>query len=358
MYRIPKHVYEFFCKNPNLSAAEAARFLHLPGRTVRRYRYYWLREAAVPVQPEQKITSERMQELEDNDFEDDFDVDTFLEEAARQVRRLDKVDPIITQDRFHFDGDKPIAVAFVSCLHLGGRYTAYDEFRDIYEQILDIPRLYFGSLGDDIEGFISYFRDAEAVYDQIIDPKRQRVILERVLEPMAAQNKLLFGCSSQHGDKWQRRQSGDNPIKEMYMDTFGVPFFDGVGYIEFVVGKETYYIALSHEFPGTSQWNPLHAQQRASKFRFPLADVVVQGDKHTTAYALVTSFMDEYLMGSRPSPYTWLVQSGTAKTGPDKYTITNWSRGNFGWPVVIFYPNKHDLTVEMDLDRVRRILDA
>ena len=357
MYRIPEEVYNFFEKNPTTDATSAARFLGVPSRTMRRYRRYWMNGEAVAVTPEIKITSARMLELEEAE-EDDFDVDAFLEEAPRQVQRQDRFDPVLTQDTFTFDGDKPIGIAFISCLHLGGRYTAYEEFRKVYEQILDIPRLYFLSLGDDVEGFTGYFKDRSAVQDQIIDVRHQRKVLERILEPLVVQNKLLAGFGSQHNDKWVQSNTGENPIKEMYMQTFGVPYYDGIAYIELKVGKQTYYVALGHEFPGTSQWNPVQAQKRASKFRFPMADVVAQGDKHTTAYALEASFVDEYLMNNRPSPYVLLVQSGTSKTGPDKYTVKNWPLGNFGWPVVIFYPDKHDMAVDMDLDRIRRLLDA
>lgn len=356
MYKIPDKIYEFFEQNPTVGAASVARQFQMPERTIQRYRRHWLTKEAVPVLPEPRVISRCMEKLDQTT--DDFDVDAFLEEARRQSKRLEQLDPVLTQDTFTFSGNSPIGVAFISCMHLGGRYTAYKEFEKIYEQLLDIPHLYVVSLGDDIEGFPSYFRDTEAVYDQILDPVRQRAVLESILEPLVAQNKLLCGCSSQHGDKWVRSRTGENPIKGMYMGTFKVPFFDGSAYIEFRVGEQIYYIALSHVFPGDSQWNPVHAQRKAATFRFPMADVVVQGDKHTTAFSLVTSFMDEYLMGNRPSPYTWLIQSGTAKTGPDKYTITRWPMGNFGWPVAIFYPDVHDVFVDMDLNRVRKLLDV
>lgn len=357
MYRVPQQVWDFYYSNPELNATDAARYLGLPGRSVRRYYRHIREDNAIPVQPESKIISSRMQELEEN-YDDDFDFDLFVKEARKRVKQLDKEDPVLTQDTFVFEGDLPIAILFASCAHLGGRYTAYEEFEKLLNELLDIQRLYLFSLGDDIEGFSPYFRDVEAVQDQIYSVAQQRKILEHIYEPIVAQNKLLAGCGSQHGDAWERKHSGMNPIKDMYMNTFNVPFYDGIAYIKFLVGSQTYFIAVGHEFPGTSQWNALQAQKRASKFRFPLADVVVQGDKHTTAYALDTSFTDEYLMNNRAWPYTWLIQSGTAKTGADKYTIKGWSLGNFGWPVAVFYPNKHDVAVDMDLDRIRKLLDA
>jgi hypothetical protein len=43
--------------------------------------------------------------------------------------------------------------------------------------------------------------------------------------------------------------------------------------------------------------------------------------------------MDEWQMGNRASPNVLYLQAGTAKTGPDPYTIARFSKGEFGWPM-------------------------
>jgi hypothetical protein len=87
-------------------------------------------------------------------------------------------DPIVTHDEFTIPTDKPIGIIFVSCAHLGGRYTAYTEFQELYHKALGIPNLYWGSLGDDIEGFLSYFPDVRSIEEQLHNPTNQLLCLE------------------------------------------------------------------------------------------------------------------------------------------------------------------------------------
>ena len=114
-------------------------------RTARRWKKYLLGDN------ERHVTSEKMEAWEHDETE--FDLDEFLEWAPRQVALADKEDPIITHDTLNFHTDQPIAVIFPSCAHLGGRFTAYETFRSILQRVLNMDRVYWGSLGDDIEGF-------------------------------------------------------------------------------------------------------------------------------------------------------------------------------------------------------------
>jgi len=354
-YPVPSDVYHYLVGNPTVSGAELARQTGLARRSAQRYRRKFLDGDAYPRTREQRVIAQSILEYEEAEEEDSFDPYDFINLAPQLVRERQRKDPVITHDKFTLDVDHPIGVIFVSCMHLGGRYTAYEEFRDIYERALRIPNLYWGSLGDDIEGFLAQFPDQMAIIDQLIDVDHQYEVLEVVLSRLADMNKLLFGCGSQHGGKWESRSKGKNTVKDMYRDMH-VPFFDGVGYVRFEIGQQTYFIALAHELPGYSQYNPNHSHARASRFRFPNAHVVVAGDKHFPAVQYYPAFVDEYLIGNRSTPYVWLLQSGTAKEGPDKYTVQNWPRGRLGWPIVIFYPNQDRIEVTMYLDRVEEIL--
>lgn len=355
MYPVPAEVYDFLAQHPHISGAELARQLGIPDRSARRYRNKFLSGKADRREGfyQTRVTSLRMMELEDED--DTFDAQAFFELAPKLIKQAQRRDPVIVHDDFAVNTDRPIGVLFASCMHLGGRYTAYEEFRDLYDRALQIDGLYWGSLGDDIEGFMAHFPDVASVDDQLLNVRNQLQLLEAVLAPLAESNRLLFGCGSQHGGAWERKRTGRNPVKELYL-SLNVPFFDGVGYVRFRVGKSTYFIALAHELPGDSMWNPTHAHTRAARFRFPMADVVVAGDKHSSAIQRFPMFLDEYLMGNRESPFVWLIQAGTAKTGPDVYTVSRWPMGEFGWPIVIFHPDKHHIEVVFDLGRAKEIL--
>lgn len=351
MAYIPEEVLTYLEDNPEVSGAELARLLRIPGRSARRYVMNYRSNGTKNL----PVRSQQIEEWEATREEDDFDADAFLDEAPKLVRQAQAKDPVFTNDHMTFPTNKPVGIMWVSCMHLGGRYTAYEEFRDVYEEALSIPHLYWGSLGDDIEGFISQFPDADAVQSQILSVERQMLLLEKVLDPMVSRRKLLFGCGSQHGGKWIQRRQGRNPVKEMYLN-MRVPFFDGQAYVQFDVGDETYFVGLAHEMPGSSQTNPNHAQARALRDRYPNADVVVMGDRHTPSMQWHAVYRDEYEAGNRPSPYVWLLAAGTAKTGPDKYTINGWPKGTLGWPITVFFPDEHKVKCTFDLEDARQWL--
>lgn len=354
MYPIPKYVIDYWKQNPDVTGAELARATGIPERSGSRYRRYLMENKAYPVETVPLVRSKHLEELVD--IEEEFDPFEFFERAPKLIAMQQAHDPIITHDTFTINTDKPIGIIFVSCIHLGSRYTAYPEFRKIYEQALNIENLYWGSLGDDVEGFLSSFPDVKAIQDQLIDPRKQIACLEALLTPMAETGRLIFGAGSQHGGQWQNKKIGRSDVKQLYV-SLGVPYFDGVGYIRLNVGEQTYYIAVAHELPGNSMWNPNQAQAKAARFRFPNASIIVNGDKHTFSYQYSDMFMDEYLIGNRLSPSVLLLQAGTAKTGPDIFAVEHgFPRGSLGWPIAILHPHEYRVEVTPYLDRAKEML--
>lgn len=342
---IPDEVRLFLEKRPGCSGADVARHFGIPDRTARRYVMNAKRSPFSGAHTSRNYAAW----AETREQEAQFDAAEFLARAPKLVKQAQAKDPVFIQDTLTFKGDRPVGIIWVSCMHLGGRYTAYEEFREVYEQARDIPGLYWGSLGDDIEGFLSTFPDQAAIKEQLLPVENQIELLETILSPLAESRRLLFGSGSQHGGKWLNKRTGSNPVKQMYLD-LGVPFFDGQAYLKLDVGKQTYHVGMSHEFPGSSNINPNYPQARALRERYPNADVIVMGDRHNPAMQWYSIYKDEYEAGNRSSPYVWLLQAGTAKTGPDKYTIQSWPTGILGWPITIFYPDRHAIKCTMDLE--------
>lgn len=276
--------------------------------------------------------------------------------AAREnIRLTDSFDPIINHATVTWKHG-PVAVMCVSCAHLGSRFTFYEQFDSLFRRVLDTPRLYWLSLGDDVEGFLPGFVDGSAVLEQAFaNPKIQRAMLAAVLDKLAERKKLLAGCSSNHGGAWARRKTGDDPIKDMYMARH-VPFFDGKALLSLHVGDQEYHVGMAHSFPGFSMYNPVHAQRRASLFDFPTADVLVMGHKHSYAVTEMSLPPHEFDAGLRASYIQWLVQVGTAKTGPDRYSMEGWARGVLEWPILIFREDRHEVTVTRHVQTAQYML--
>lgn len=271
--------------------------------------------------------------------QDDVSLDELINLSTQLVEVKQKINPVITTQDFVFEKG-PIAIIFASCMHLGGRYTAYAEFKSLFDKTLNIPNLYWGLMGDDIESFLPQFPNKSAVVEQVWQIDVQLRMIEKVLNELADRDQLLLGMSGQHGGDWLFKEWGINPVKEMYIRR-GRPFFDGQAYIKLKVEGECYNVAMSHKFRGHSQMNPLHAQATAMRFSFPMADCIIQGDKHSFAWAELPAYGFEAEVGNRANDRVLLLQSGTGKTGPDPYTIKGWSKGRLGWPVVLFMPDEH-----------------
>jgi len=350
---IPDHIYDYFKTHPTATTGDLRKEFNVSGRSSRRWAQYF-RNGYTPQKAVRSAAYDQYEQFTDE--EATFSPQAWLEDMQRQADRALRADPVITTDVFTISTDGPFVFVPFSCMHLGGRYTAYKEFKVVYDWLLNRPNVYVGSLGDDIEGFHAQFPDAAAIQDQLLNVEEQLEVLKFIMEPLTSTGRLLFGCGSQHGGDWTKRKQGHNPIKKMYLD-FGVPFYDGPAYVKFKVGPQEYHVALGHQFPGNSMYNPNHPQMRALRFRFPLADAVIMGDKHITAVQKAPSYPDEVEMGNRQSPVTWLVQVGTAKTGPDPYTVRGgWHKGMLGWPAMLFHADKHRLEVFDYYDTVDKVL--
>lgn len=252
----------------------------------------------------------------------------------REIQQED--DPIFINYTKDFETDKPVAVMWPSCMHMGGRYTD-DEY--IEQQLNGFSEYgYFFDLGDEIDGFTPSWFHSGSIVEQPLQVPYQIALFDAYMDRFW--HRIIGGMWSQHGSMWFEKNQGYTPLKRRFLER-GLPFFDGRANLNFVVGDQVYNIAASHEFSGTSQWNQTHSLIKALKLEYPNADVVVQGDKHSYKMDEIIAYPEEYENGRRQSPYAWLIQTGTAKSGPDKYTIKRWSRGTSVWPITVFYPDKH-----------------
>jgi hypothetical protein len=276
---------------------------------------------------------------------------------ARMTQQInDAVDPILTTQTITIPTTKPIAVIFTSCWHLGSRYVNHEAFEKLLMETLAVDRLYWIDCGDQIEGMAGFFDVGSAHEQALADPKVQRAMLAEVLDLLASNNKLLAGFAGQHGADWDSRKRGEDPIKTMYLNR-RIPYFDGQAYIRLVVGEQEYKLFGAHQLPGNSIYNKNHPQKRAALQKAPSADLVFMGDKHSTSVQRTTLDTFEFLAGERLSIDQYYVQVGTAKTGPDKYTIKTWSPGSWNWPVMLFRPDRHEIAEAKTLDIARILLE-
>ena len=265
----------------------------------------------------------------------------WIKHLIERQNLVEKADPIYTHGRSRIDTDKPIIYQTVGDIHMGSRYVGYPEFRDAVQRMLDTPRVYWGMHGEDVEGFNTSFRDASAVLNQLVQPKIQRALDRRLLEMLHEKGRLLYGCAGTPGHGVVKA-IGQDLIQDEYQ-ALHVWYFVGKAIWTLEVGEQEYVFMVGHRLPGTSIYNPNHAQIRALLYDCPVADFIVSGHTHAYGYQEYMHHELAYRAGVMPINKTHLVNVGTAKTGPDPYTMSNWRQGVMEWPTFLLYPDRHEI---------------
>jgi hypothetical protein len=348
--KIDRAAYVFLQQNPDASPLDLVTKLGMKRRTASRYVKSWNELGADNITPFN--SSARVQAASITNLPDRDDWEALLNEDT------DYTLPITNIDHLTIATDKPVGFMLTSCQHLGSRYSDHEEFQALMNLALETDQMYIVTMGDLIEGYPADFSDKSAPPSQILSLQRQRRLIKRLLADWNDANKLVCGLAGQHDVTWQQRYEGESELKTFFMEDLGVPFYDGTVYLKMAVGTVNYFVALAHKFPGFSMWNPVHALMRALRFRYPMADIIAQGDKHQYAYQEVTAFEDEFKMGNRASRFAHLIQVGTAKTKPDRYTVQAYSGGTFEWPIIVLDPKKHNIKVVKRLSDAKLLMNA
>ena len=265
-----------------------------------------------------------------------MNLDEWLSELSKIQSLLLKAQPHATTAtvRIKTDG-KPIAFAPSSCWHLGGLYTWHEGFKEKFDELMAIDRFYWGVHGDEWESFPPGW--ANTVFLNLIPPHVQRQLVAKIIDKIHDAGKLLYAMWSNH-PAFMERATGEDPAATIYMNK--VPYFRARGVLKLYVDEQLYILSVAHRFPGSSIHNPNHSQGRQLG-QLPQADLVIQGDKHRYAYQEQSHRTAAYDAGLQQNLIAHLVQTGTAKTGPDPYTLRNWSRGILIWPTLCLSAKQH-----------------
>jgi len=164
-----------------------------------------------------------------------------LSERVNQHKDVDK-----DYAKIVIKSDKPIAVMKAADLHLGGLDISYDSLLNHYKFLLEEERFYLQLFGDDINMMIVH-KTVGARHD-ILSPNEQCNLIQSMVDDLISKGKLLSLCWGNHSDEFSERNIGLSLTKLLF--NHKIPYFRGMGYIDLLVGKEIYPMALE-----TSEWN-------------------------------------------------------------------------------------------------------
>jgi hypothetical protein len=271
-------------------------------------------------------------------IQSEMNIDDWLQQLEKIQQLTISAQPQQTSAEVYIETEKPIVYIPTSCWHLGGLYTAYKEFQAKLNEVIVVDRVYWGIHGDEWENFPAGW--AETVFLNIVPPHLQRMLVVKIVEKLHSLGKLLYSMWSNH-PAFTEKQTGEDRSAFIYQDK--VPYFRAKGILKLHVGSQTYILDLAHRFPGSSMYNPVHAQGRELS-QVPQADFVVMGDRHIYAYQEFTHRTEAHLAGLQENMVAHLVQVGTAKDGPDPYTLRNFAnRGVFIWPAFVLSAKAHSI---------------
>lgn len=316
------------------------------GCRTRWQRERWARERKIEESPE-AVPYELM--------DPSADWDEWIDHLGERQKLVQKADPVFTTGRTRIETDKPIIYQAVGDMHLGSRFVCYSDFKVAVERMLDTPRVYWGVHGDDCEGFDPSFRNAYPVLNQLVQPKIQRLLDRRLLEMLHERGRLLYGCAGTqaHGVV---ATIGQDLVQDEYQ-RLHVWYWVGKAIWILEVGEQEYVFMVGHRLPGTSIYNPNHAQMRALLYDCPVADFIISAHTHAYGYQEIMHHELAYRAGVMPINRTHLVNIGTAKTGPDPYAMSSWRQGVMEFPQFVLYPDRHEIKRVYGWEDVRHYLE-
>lgn len=171
--------------------------------------------------------------------------------------------------------DRPARINLISDIHVGGPHTDYSRIEQEVETILRTPDSYVFLLGDEADTFFW----AETAINDTIEQIPQQYYWYREFIRYVSDNNRLLGVWEGNHTAWTRKVG--RSFQSMLQEVTNAPLFSGIGYVTLNVGNTQYRIVGSHQYPGNSQFNNCHPEERAIRFGSAWgADIVVGGHTH------------------------------------------------------------------------------
>lgn len=218
-----------------------------------------------------------------------------------------------------------IVVLPIGDIHFGGAGVDYLAIERLTDYIKE-NNIYVILMGDEIDFFLSNFKNASALFQQVLNPEEQLVLIESWMNELEPH---LLACGwGNHTESRLESLLGINIYGKMKSRI--CPYLDGMGKIKLQINKQIYEIIINHQGTGKSKYNPNHGA-------FDMARNKVDGDVFLSAHYHTAAFSN-FIIREKP---VVAVQTGTFNTS-DKFSMRRYrfGEGNTSTPALYFYANK------------------
>jgi len=180
-------------------------------------------------------------------------------------------------------------------------------------------------MGDVVEMAIK-LRSVAEICAQVLDPEMQLDFIESWVKEIS--HKVLWATWGNHESDRNEQAGGTSPVKRILAEK--VPYFNGIGHVDLLVGTQTYKIATSHKFSGVTQADAGAGCKRYLRLEFPEGDIAMQGDCHRSS---ISAYHDGGNNRIAMTGGTLNIKSGFAQRYFSLKTST-------AFPVVALWPDK------------------
>jgi len=225
-------------------------------------------------------------QIEEGSMPTTLSFDDFHEEALRRAEFREKVEGEKRHVEISIDTDRPVAIAFLSDLHLGNGGVDYELLKRTGEIIKEHPLAYCITGGDITD---SLFFDYG---EEVLNMQEQYVYMNKFLGWMGNEN-ILAGILGNH-EAWARKNGVTNYIE--FSNQTKRPLLRGVSFVDLKVGEVPYRLLMAHRFRGESMYNPTHQESRANR-ELQGADIIMAAHTHKPGESII--YQPEYGGGAR-----------------------------------------------------------
>lgn len=242
----------------------------------------------------------------------------------------------------------PVGMVCTSDWHLGSLSTDYRSWLKDMLFMVQCPYLKAVINGDETDNF-RRFPNLACVLGQAIPPQMQLKLLKSLLTDLVQKKKIAMTGWGNHQVDFDERAIGQSLWKVIMEDT-EIVHLDSFGFVRVYVGcrepmevNPCYTWLLVHKSRFRSFYHALHSSKREYEMRFP-ADIILTSHDHIPGIEYYWKYPMAREMGYPFGGRSFLIRSGTYKT-QDKWGQRYFSRGIIGAPVVVLYPESHQMEV-------------